>query len=187
MKKFLLKIFVIFLSLFLLGACAGKQEFQKKEKGGASVPLAPRKLQKTQGKTLSSNPLAYYHFLLSQFKLKEGKVDEAMEDLKEAIARDIREPSLHVELATLYIHKGLLNEAIEECKNGLLYDPDHLPAHLLLGGIYSILKKTPLAIAAYEKVLEINPLHRESYLFLSSLYEDLQKYDQAINLLKQFP
>ena len=73
MKRFLSKIFVIFLSLFLLGACAGKQGFQKLEKGAPSVQLAPRKLQKTQRKTLSSSPLAYYHFLLSQFKLREGK------------------------------------------------------------------------------------------------------------------
>ena len=160
--------------------CAGRQEFQKLEKGTPSIQPTPTKLQKTQKKTLSSNPLAYYYFLLSQFKLKDGKVDEAIEDLKDAIARDIKEPSLHVELATLYIHKGLLNEAIEECKTALLYDPDHLPAHLLLGGLYSILKKYPLAIASYKKVLEIDPQHRESYLFLSSLYEDIQEYDQAI-------
>src|SRR4030065_2100653 len=145
MKRFSMKIFVIFilLSLFLCGACAGRQEFQKQEKGAPSVPLAPKRLQKTQEKTLSSNPLAYYHFLLSQFKLKGGKVDGAMEDLKEEISLDTREPSLHVELATLYIHKGLLNEAVEECKTAILHDPDHLPAHLLLGAIYSILKKNP--------------------------------------------
>ena len=136
-----MRAFVISLSLFFLGACAGRPEFQKLEKGPPSIQPIPAKLQKTQKKSLPSNPLAYYYFLLSQLKLGEGKVDEAIKDLKEAIARNIKEPSLHVELATLYIHKGLLNEAIEECKTALLDDPDYLPAHLLLGGLYSILKK----------------------------------------------
>jgi tetratricopeptide (TPR) repeat protein len=173
MKPFLTKVFVVSLSLFLLGACAGRPKFQKQEKDTLTFQPASTKLQKTQEKTPLSNPLAYYYFLLSQLTLRDGKVDEAIEDLKEAIVRDAKEPSLHVELATLYIHKGLLNEAIEECKTALLYDPDHLPAHSLLGGLYSILKKYPLAIASYKKVLEIDPQHQESYLFLSSLYDDL--------------
>src|SRR4030043_2107194 len=166
MKFFL----VISLSLFFLVACAGRPEIQKLEKGPSSIQPIPTNLQKTQKKSLPSNPLAYYYFLLSQLKLGEGKVDEAIKDLKEEIARDAKEPSLYVELATLYIHKGLLNEAIEECKTALLYNPDDVPAHLLLGGLYSILKKVPLAITSYKKVLEIDPQNRESYLFFSSLY-----------------
>src|SRR4030042_4827729 len=162
MKLFLMKVFVIFLSLFFLGACAGRPEFQKLEKGPPSIQPTPAKLQKTQKKSLPSNPRAYYYFLLSQLKLGEGKVDEAIKDLKEAIARDTKEPSLRVELATLHVTKGLLNEATEECKPALLDDPDFLPAHLLLGGLYSILKKYPLAIASYNKVLEIDPHHRQS-------------------------
>ena len=108
MKRLLMKIFAMLLFLLLLGACAGRQEFQKLEKGTPSLQPTPTKLQKTQKKTLSSSPLAYYYFLLSQFKLKDGKVDEAIQDLKDAIACDIKEPSLHVELATLYIHKCLI-------------------------------------------------------------------------------
>ena len=107
-----MKIFVVFLSLLLLEACAGRPKFQKQEKDTLSIQPTPTKVQKTQKKTLPSNPLAYYYFLRSQIRLRDGKVDEAIEDLKEAIARDAKEPSLHVELATLYIHKGLLNVAV---------------------------------------------------------------------------
>ena len=133
MKRPFIKVFVIFSSLFFLGACAGRPEFQKREKDTFSSKPTPITLEETQRKSPASNPRAYYFFLLSQLKLRDGKVDEAIKALKEAIARDAKEPSLHVELATLYIQKGLLNEAIEECNTALLDDPDHLPAHLLLG------------------------------------------------------
>jgi len=113
-KQLLSRIFVMSLSLFFLGACAGRAPFQEREKDIFSLRPTRTNLEETQEKPPSSNPLAYYYFLLSQLKLREGKVDAAIEDLKEAIAQDAQEPSLHVELATLYIQKGLLNEAIEE-------------------------------------------------------------------------
>jgi tetratricopeptide (TPR) repeat protein len=131
----------IVLSVALLGACAGVPKAQQPK----AEPLSRQAVQVKSQKKAPPNSLAYYHFLLSQSKLEEGKIDEAMEDLKRAIAYDEKEPSLHVELATLYIHKGLLNEAIEECKVALTHDPNDLSAQLLLGGIYSSLKKNPLA------------------------------------------
>ena len=72
--------------LSFLGSCSGGHEFQKLEEGTPSVEPAAIKVQKTGIKTSPSHPLAYYYFLLSQSKLREGKVDEAIEDLKEAIA-----------------------------------------------------------------------------------------------------
>jgi len=69
-------------------------------------------------------------------------MDEAIKHLKDAISKDKKQPSLHVELATLYVHKGLLDDAVEECKKALLYDPNILTAHLMLGGIYSSLKNS---------------------------------------------
>ncbi|MGZ3525735.1 MAG: tetratricopeptide repeat protein, partial [Thermodesulfobacteriota bacterium] len=134
------KILIISLSFSFLGGCAGRPQFQKQEREALPGQPTPAKTQKIQ-KTLVSNPVAYYDFVLSQLKLGDGKVDEAIEDLKSAITRDVSEPSLHIELATLYIQKGLLDEAVQECKTALVDDPDDLPAHLLLGGIYSIQKK----------------------------------------------
>ena len=173
------KLLTFILSSLIFLSCSGKQELRK-DRVMLSIQPSQAKLQTPQAKGPPPNPLAYYHFLLSQAKLKEGKLDEAIEDLKLAITYDEKEPSLHVELATLYIHKGLLSEAIEECNNALSHDPDHLLAHLLLGGIYSTLKKNHLAIESYKKVLEIDPRHLESYLFLSSLYSDLKEYNKAI-------
>ena len=134
---FLKKILIISLFFSFAGGCAGGPPLQKQEKEALSVQLTPTKVQRIQ-KPLVSNPAAYYYFVLSQLKLGEGKVDEAIEDLKSAITRDAKEPSLHVELATLYIQKGLLDEAVDEWISALVDNPDYLPALLLLGGIYSM-------------------------------------------------
>ena len=175
--------FSLLLSLSLLGACAGVQKSQQPQPGRVqqASPVQP-----VQVKTPPVNPSSYYYFILSQFKLKEGKIDEAIEDLKTAIRYEDKDPSLHVELATLYVHKRQLNEAVEECQAALARDPNFLPAHMLLGGIYSALKKNPEAIASYRKVIEIDPRNRDSYLYLSSLYSELRDYDQAIQVLQQF-
>ena len=89
--------------------------------------------------------------------MREGKLEEGTGDLKEAIKYDPKEPSLHVELAHLYVFTGSLNEAVEECKAALAHDPRSLSAYLLLGGIYTSLKKTTLAIESYKKAIEIDP------------------------------
>ncbi len=161
----------VVLSLALLGACADVQKAQQPR------PVPIRQVQQGQVKAPPSNPSAYYYFLLSQFKLKDGKIDEAIEDLKTAISYEDKDPSLHVELATLYIHKGFLNDAIEECKTALINDPDLLSAHLLLGGIYTSLKKNRLAIESYNRAIEIDARHRETYLLLGSLYEEEKEYE----------
>jgi tetratricopeptide (TPR) repeat protein len=172
----------LLLSFSLLAGCAGVPKAQRLK----PEPNSPQTLQVKSPKKTPPNPLAYYHFLLSQFQLKEGKLDEAIEEIKQAISYDEKDPLLRVELATLYIHKGLLNDAIEECKTALIHDPDHLAAHLLSGGIYTSLKKNLLAIESYKRAIQIDPQHRESYLFLSSLYAEEQEYDSAIQILQKF-
>src|SRR4030043_922100 len=102
MNRPFIDLFVIFSSLCFLGACAGRPEFQKTAKDTFPSEPAPINLEETQKKSPPSNPRAYYFFLLSQLKSREGTVDAAIEDLKQAVARDAKEPSLHVELATLY-------------------------------------------------------------------------------------
>ena len=110
------------LSLLLLEGCAGVTKDQRSESP------SPQVLQVKSPTKTPPNPLAYYHFLLSQFLLKEGKLNEATEEIKQAIPYDPKDPLLRVELATLYIHKGLLIDAIEECNTALVHDPDHLAA-----------------------------------------------------------
>ncbi|HJX60782.1 MAG TPA: tetratricopeptide repeat protein, partial [Thermodesulfobacteriota bacterium] len=129
-KLRLLLWYSLFLSFLLLVACAGLQRMEPSGPGSPSSQTVPF----VSPKKTSPNPLAYYPFLLAQLKLKEGKMDEAIKHLKDAISKDKKEPSLHVELATLYVHKGLLDDAVEECKKALLYDPNTLNAHLMLGG-----------------------------------------------------
>ena len=125
------------LTVLLLGSCAKAQEIRQ---AGSPVSVQGR------AKPTPANPNAAYYYLLSQLELKEGKIDEAIEDLKRAVSYEEKDPFLRVELATLYIHRGLLDEAVTECEAALASDPRNLSAYFLLGGIYSSQKKTQLAI-----------------------------------------
>ena len=175
----------LFIPLFFLfcGACSGPQKIQVAESG--PVPPKPVVAQ-SNVRSAPSNPRAYYYFILSQLQLREGKLEEGTSSLKEAIKYDPKEPSLHVQLARLYVFTGSLNEAVEECKLALAHDPHSLSAYLLLGGIYTSLKKTKLAIESYQKAIEMDPTNRESYLYLSSLYSDTKEYEKAIQALESF-
>src|SRR4030042_4061883 len=130
MKSSFSKSLFILLSVILLTACVSAQKMNQ--------PTLHPLSQSTKEDSFQKNipppkPLAYFHFLRSQLKLNEGKIDEAIGELREAIASDGKEPTLHVELASLYIYKGLLNEAIEEGNEALRYAPKHLIAHPRLG------------------------------------------------------
>ena len=66
MKPFFLKLLSVFLSLLLLGACAGSPQFQKQEKDPVSFHPTPAKVQETQKKALPSNPLDSMFACLSE-------------------------------------------------------------------------------------------------------------------------
>ncbi len=87
------QIVIIILSLLLFGNCSGGYEFRKASEITPSPILTEK--EKPRKRTLSSSPSAYYHFLLSQMKLKEGKLDESIEHLKKALSEDEKEPFLH--------------------------------------------------------------------------------------------
>ncbi|HUL20224.1 MAG TPA: hypothetical protein VLZ10_02140, partial [Thermodesulfobacteriota bacterium] len=76
MRRFLIHVFVLSLSLLFLWACAGRSDIQRSDE--EALPSLPRNLEQTQRKSSPSNPRAYYFFLLSQLKLRDGKVDEAI-------------------------------------------------------------------------------------------------------------
>src|SRR3990172_5111114 len=103
--RFSIPMFIsILLLIALLGGCTGVQ--RAPQPLAESISAQPVKVR-PQKKNPPPNSLAYYYFMASQSKLREGKIDEAIDDLKQAIPYDEREPSLRVELATLLIHKGL--------------------------------------------------------------------------------
>src|SRR4030042_2225499 len=108
-----ISVLPLLLSLSILGACADVQTARHPR----PVPSRPaQQVQQVQAKAPPSNPSAYYYFLLSQFKLQDGKIDEAIEDLKTAISYEDKDPSLHVELVTLYVHKRQMEDAVASCK-----------------------------------------------------------------------
>ena len=82
MEKTLRKL-VFSLILVFLAACSGPKTVRLAESEPA--PAKPPPVKTSYVKSSPANPRAYYYFLLSQFKLREGKLEEGISDLKEAI------------------------------------------------------------------------------------------------------
>jgi hypothetical protein len=156
MKPFL----AIFLSMAMMAPLMGCQQFLRE----SMVAASQSDLEKKTPTKPPPDPLAYYHYLVSRLKLSDGKIDDAIQQLKITITYDPKEPALHVELATLYIHKGRM-EIIKE-SNALLYDP--IPLRLsIIGRVYSSLRKPQ----ASESIKPSRSTHLESYLFSVPLWK----------------
>src|SRR4030067_2052984 len=98
MKPLIGRSLSVLLSIVLPASCASAQKVDPSTP--QAVPSSPVK-ESPPKKLPPPKPRAYYHFLLSQLNLREGKLDEAIEELREAITHDQKEPSLRVDLASL--------------------------------------------------------------------------------------
>lgn len=123
---------------------------------GAAAPIQDPPEQKDS---------AAYYFLLAQHLEDEGKIDEAIAALKQALALEPKSAELRAELAGLYARQNRAVEALTTAEEALTFDPANREANRLIGSIYTALaeQRRPLrpgddpaqyaakAIAALEK------------------------------------
>jgi tetratricopeptide (TPR) repeat protein len=78
---------------------------------------------------------ASYYFLLARFYEGEGKVDDAVAALKQAIAVDPKSAEVRAELAALYARQDRAREAVEAAEQALTIDPKNREANRILGSV----------------------------------------------------
>ena len=89
----------------------------------------------------------------------QGRVDEAIEECKMAIAVDPTFGNPYNDIGSYLVHKGKLDEAIEwfeKAKAAPRYEPRHFP-FMNLGRIYAQQGMMLRAIQEFEAALEIHP------------------------------
>ncbi|MBW2184659.1 MAG: tetratricopeptide repeat protein, partial [Deltaproteobacteria bacterium] len=125
------------------------------------------------------------HSNLGRIYVKEGRLDEALTELKKAISINSDSFEARSNLGIVYSKKGMPDKAIDEYKKALKINPDYVPAHTNLGNIYGSTGRLDEAIAEYKKAIDINPDYAEAHYNLGSIYSSKGMFREAINEYKK--
>ena len=76
-----------------------------------------------------------YYFLLARFYEGEGKVDEAVDALKQGVTIDPKNAEVRAELAALFARQDRAREAVDAAEQALAIDPRNREANRVLGSV----------------------------------------------------
>jgi len=173
---------VVALSILVTPAAAARQ-----------VPESPRP------DAQSDQPVAGYYFLLGRYLEGEGKVDEAIDALKRAMALEPRAAEPRAELAALYARQDRSQDAIAAAEDALTIDPKNREANRVLGTVLAamtdrrqpgrppaqIAQDRSRAIAALEIARANSPSDLSLDLTLARLYIATDRPGDAVPLLRR--
>jgi tetratricopeptide (TPR) repeat protein len=124
---------------------------------------------------------AWYHTLLGEAYLEQGRAEEALAAYMKALALGAEGwPSIHQSLGQVYKALGRPEEAVAEYKEAIQLEPDDAGHHKLLGDLYRFQGEMGKAAIEYEKVIELNGHHwPDLHVALGRVYEALGRLDEA--------
>jgi tetratricopeptide (TPR) repeat protein len=131
------------------------------------------------------------HNILGSIYASQNRIDEAVQQFKEAIAVDPRTYEAHYSLGVAYLGLGRTEDAINEYKAALSLKMDYAEAHFNLGVCYSKLGRVEEAIKAYQMAIMIHPDSANAYNNLGNAYSKQGRMEAAVaeyrNALKYKP
>lgn len=142
---------------------------------------------------------AAYYFLVARHLEDEGKTEDAIAALKQALALEPESAEIRAELAGLYARQNRAVEALTTAEEALKFDPANREANRLLGSIYTALaeQRRPLrpgddpaqyasrAIAALEKARDPSRSDLNIELTIGRLYLRNGQPDKAMGPLER--
>jgi tetratricopeptide (TPR) repeat protein len=143
----------------------------------------PEVLWKCVINSYPKTPVAYYN--LGTFYGENNLLDEAISQLKKAIAINPHYKEAHNNLGVAYYKKGKLDEAISEYKSEIAINPSYERAHNNLGLAYYSKGLLDKAITAYKQAITLNPQYSQAYHNLGTTYHKKRKFKKAIARYKQ--
>jgi len=124
---------------------------------------------------------AWYHTLLGEAYLDQGRAEEALAAYMKALALGAEGwPSLHQALGQVYEALGRPEEAIAGYQEAIRLEPGDAGHHKLLGDLYRFQGEMEKAAIEYEKVIELDGHHwPDLHVALGQAYEALGRLDKA--------
>ena len=134
---------------------------------------------------------AYQHYLMSRLHAQAGRVIEAVEELRQAIAADPTAAYLRAALAEELLGLGHLDEARDEVEVALRLDPDFPEGHLLLGRVRLRVGDAAGFQAELERAVAVDRSCTEAYVELATYLEhsgaDARALEVWRELVRQVP
>ncbi len=161
----------------------------------AAVPLAVASYTRN---LLWGNMLSFYedvvakspnlpipHYDLGTIYKNMGRLNEAIEQYRQAIILRPWFYEAHNNLGDAYLRMGLLDRAAEEFKKALDLAPGSIFALSNMGSIYLMRNQADEAVNAFLKALEIKPDYAGARYNLGAAYYKLGRVDDAIEAYKK--
>jgi tetratricopeptide (TPR) repeat protein len=126
------------------------------------------------------------HIAIGRAFREAGRLPEAIEEFKRAIALNSQFPGAHYNLGLAYLWNeggSAVGNAEEEFKIELATNPNDYFSNYYLGITCIFQRKWELAIDFLKTASRIQPNNPDPYFQLGQAYQELQKHDQAIDVL----
>jgi len=97
------------------------------------------------------------HFKKGIDLANSGKYDEAVLELKQALALEPKSYKCHLNLGLVYANQKRYDEAMKAIETAISINPDKVMDHYVLALLYERKKEKDKAVAEWEKVLKLKP------------------------------
>ena len=124
------------------------------------------------------------HLLAGQMMYKKEFREEAVAEVRKALALDPKLPQAYFLLAEAAIGHGELDEAITLLGKELEIDPNFSMAWYRLGDVYSRQQHWEQAIPHLQRAVWLNPSYSGPYILLGKCYYNTQNFSNAENILR---
>ena len=111
---------------------------------------------------------------------KNNELDEAIEDITEAIRLDPENVKYRVTRADLYFETQSFDKAVEDTNTTLASDPNNLTAHVLRGKIFENSGDVQKALTEFNAAVERNPTSWQALLEREIHFERQGQHDKAL-------
>ncbi len=121
--------------------------------------------------------------VMSYILLKSGRIDNAREMAKRAMAIDTQLFRPYMVLARVHFQQSGFNEALDLARQALVINPESFEAYRIIGEIYLRRGLTQDAITVFKEAVRLSPENPELLNLMSSSYIKSKQYDHALSTL----
>ncbi len=169
------------LSLFFLIACQNNTDKQREGAASAIQLTGNETIDKLTAEIAVNDTESELYFLRGKTYYEAESYDEAINDLKKAIALDSNNINyLHL-LADAYLDYYKSMEALDIMYRAQKLYPDRIPTLLKLSEFQLILKRNRQSLKTLDKILQIDPRNPEAFFMLGMNLKETGDTVKAIN------